>query len=71
MNVQGFPGDGAPHDRVAILPVEKDHVAPENEALHGRWECQVVRFQAPLHAAYDKDRERMDVHLDTGAVQGA
>src|SRR5205807_9677770 len=45
VNVQGFPGDGAPHDRVAILPVEKDHVAPENEALHGRWECQVVRFQ--------------------------
>src|SRR5207302_893001 len=34
--VQSFPGDKAPHHRFAILPVEKDHVSPENQTLHGR-----------------------------------
>src|SRR5438552_1204172 len=68
--VQGFPADGAPHPRVAILPVEKDNVALENKALFGRQKCQVVQLQVPLHAVDHKGRERMDVHLDAGAVQG-
>src|SRR6266705_4904838 len=67
--VQGFPADDAPHDRLAILPVEKDKVAAENETFHGRRKCQVVPLKAPLHAVDDKGRERMNVHLDAGAVQ--
>src|SRR5258708_3691746 len=70
--VQGSPGDSAPHPRFAILPVEKDNVALENKTLYGRRrKCQVVPLKVPLHAADNKGCKRMDVHLDTGAVQGA
>jgi hypothetical protein len=71
MIVKGFPGDGTPHARFAILPVEKDHVAPENQTLHRGLKCQVMPFEAPLDAADDKGCERVDVHLDAGAVQRA
>src|SRR5207248_4619832 len=69
--VQGFPADGAPHPRFAISSVEKDHVTPEIKTLLGRRKFQVVPLQAPLHATDDKGGERMDVHLDAGAVQSA
>src|SRR6202007_1448441 len=71
MLVKSFSGDGAPHACFAILPIEKDHVAPENQTLHGGLKCQVVLFQTPLHAADDKGCERMDVHLHAGVVQSA
>jgi hypothetical protein len=69
--VEGFPADGAPHPRFAISPVEKNHVTPEIKALLGRRKFQVVPLQAPLHATDDKGCERMDVHLDAGAVHRA
>src|SRR6266704_3623861 len=73
--VQGFPGDDASHPRFSILSVEKDNLALENKTLFGgrrsRRKCQVVPLKVPLHAADDKGCERMDVHLDAGAVQGA
>src|SRR5256884_5023943 len=71
MIVQGFPADGAPHPRFAISSVEKDHVTPKIKTLLGRRKFQVMPLQAPLHAADDKGGERMDVHLDAGAVQRA
>src|SRR6266705_3005669 len=69
--VQGFPTDGTPHPRVAILPIEKDNVALENKSFLVRRKCQVVPLKAPLHAVDDKGCERMDVHTGAGAVQGA
>src|SRR5437660_8169455 len=69
--VQGFSADGAAHPRFAIVSVEKDNVALGNKSLLGREKCQVVLLKAPLHAADDKGCERMDVHLDAGAVHGA
>jgi hypothetical protein len=69
--VERFPADGAPHPRFAISSVEKEHVTPEIKTLLGRRKCQVVPLKAPLHAVDDKGCERMDVHFDAGAVQGA
>src|SRR5690348_16476660 len=71
VTVQRVPSNSASHDGFAILAIEKDHVAPEDQTLHGRGKAHVMPLQAPLYAADDKGCERMDVHLDAGAVQRA
>src|SRR5437763_2136277 len=48
--VQGFPAVDAPHPRVAILHVEKDHVALENKALFGLKKCKLVLRKVQLYA---------------------
>jgi len=71
VTVQGFPSDGTANNRFAVLPIEKHHVAPANRTLHGRRKGYVVLLKSPFHAADDKSRERMDVHLDARTVQCA
>lgn len=69
--VEGFSADGATHSLLPILPPKYDDGAVENVSRFRLRKGEIVLFKRPLHALRHECRERLDVHVDTRAIQRA
>jgi len=67
--VDGLSADGAPHAGFSVLPPERDDATVEIISLLPLRKSQIVLLKGPPHPLCHERGERIDVHVDAGAVE--